>query len=62
MRAFGSLRRRPTLAALLPRWALVGLISSVAACATHRGEPPKCKGAFTPINQPAAVVSNGSQR
>ncbi len=38
--------------------ALVGL----SACATHRGDPPKCKGTFTPINPSSSVVANGSQR
>jgi hypothetical protein len=37
-------------------------VVSLAACATHRGDPPKCKGAFTPINPSSSVVPNGSQR
>jgi hypothetical protein len=44
------------------RWAVTLLIASLAACATHRGDPPKCKGAFTPINHPSSVTANGSQR
>ncbi len=37
-------------------------VAGLPACATHRGEPPKCKGAFTPINPPSSVVTHGSQR
>jgi hypothetical protein len=44
------------------RWALPLVMASFAACATHRGDPPKCKGPFTPINQSSSVVANGSQR
>jgi hypothetical protein len=44
------------------RWALTLLMAGLAACATHRGDPPKCKGAFTPINQSSSVTANGSQR
>jgi hypothetical protein len=44
------------------RWVLTLLLASLAACATHRGGPPKCKGAFTPINQPFSVAADGSQR
>jgi len=41
-------------------WVLTLL--SLSACATHRHEPPQCKGPFTPINQPSSVASNGPQR
>ena len=44
------------------RWTLTLAIAGLAACATHRSDPPKCKGAFTPINQSSSVVANGSQR
>ena len=44
------------------RWALTLVMAGLAACATHRGDPPKCKGPFTPINQSSSVASNGSQR
>jgi len=44
------------------RWALPLVMASLAACATHRDDPPKCKGAFTPINQPSFVATHGSQR
>jgi hypothetical protein len=44
------------------RWALALVMASLAACASHRGDPPKCKGTFTPINQPSSVAANGSQR
>jgi hypothetical protein len=37
-------------------------VAGLAACATHRSEPPQCKGPFTPINQSSKVVSNGPQR
>ncbi len=37
-------------------------VAILAACATHRGEPPTCKGAFTPINPSSSVLSHGSQR
>jgi len=43
------------------RWSLTLALLSLAACATHRAEPPQCKGPFTPINS-SSVVSNGSQR
>jgi hypothetical protein len=43
-------------------WVLTLVLASLAACSTHRGDPPKCKGAFTPINQPSSVAANGSQR
>jgi hypothetical protein len=44
------------------RWTLTLAIASLTACATHRGQPPECKGPFTPINQSSSVVSNGPQR
>ena len=47
---------------LVARWALTLLMAGLAACATHRGDPPKCKGTFTPINQPSSVAAHGSQR
>jgi hypothetical protein len=47
---------------VVSRWTLMLALSSLAACATHRSEPPQCKGPFTPINQSSSVVSNGSQR
>jgi hypothetical protein len=37
-------------------------LASLCACATHRSDPPQCKGPFTPINQSSSVASNGSQR
>ena len=46
----------------LSGWTLSLAVFSLAACATHRGEPPKCKGPFTPINASSSVVSNGPQR
>jgi hypothetical protein len=44
------------------RWTLMLALASIAACATHRSQPPECKGPFTPINQSSSAVSNGSQR
>lgn len=44
------------------RWALTLAMASLAACASHRGDPPKCKGAFTPINPPSSVAAHASQR
>lgn len=48
----GSFRRctRATLGAMC-------LFTALAGCATHRAEPPRCKGPFTPINQ-SPVMSN----
>jgi hypothetical protein len=43
-------------------WTLTLAVASLAACATHRSEPPQCKGPFTPINQSSSVVTNGPQR
>jgi hypothetical protein len=37
-------------------------LAALSACATHRSDPPHCKGPFTPINQSSSVASNGSQR
>jgi hypothetical protein len=42
--------------------ALAFVVAGLVACATHRADPPKCKGPFTPINQSYPVVSNGAQR
>jgi hypothetical protein len=57
------LSRHPSiLRGALSRWSLTFALASLAACATHRGQPPQCKGPFTPINQSSSVVSNGSQR
>jgi hypothetical protein len=38
---------------------LVLVISLLGACATHRGDPPKCKGPYTPIN-PSSALSDGT--
>ena len=46
----------------LSGWTLTLAVFGLAACATHRGDPPKCKGPFTPINPSSSVVSNGPQR
>lgn len=51
-----------TLRGVLAHWSLTFALASLAACATHRGQPPQCKGPFTPINQSSSVVSDGSQR
>jgi hypothetical protein len=58
-RVFGN--RRIGLGSLVAGVLTLAVVS-LAACATHRGDPPKCKGAFTPINPSSSVVSNGSQR
>jgi hypothetical protein len=47
---------------LLTRCTLVLALASLSACATHRSDPPQCKGPFTPINQSSSVASNGPQR
>ena len=47
---------------LLTRYALVLALATLSACATHRSDPPQCKGPFTPINQSSSVASNVSQR
>jgi hypothetical protein len=46
----------------LSGWTLALAVFGLSACATHRGDPPKCKGPFTPINPSSSVVSNGAQR
>ena len=58
-RVFGNRRiwRGGLIAAILTL-----AVGGLSACASHRGDPPKCKGAFTPINQSSSVVANGSQR
>ena len=58
-RVFGN--RRIRLGSLFARVLTLAVVS-LAACATHRGDPAKCKGAFTPINPSSSVVPNGSQR
>jgi len=47
---------------VVSRWMLTLAVASLPACATHRSEPPQCKGPFTPVNQSSSVVSNGPQR
>ncbi len=37
-------------------------LAGLAACATHRSDPPQCNGPFTPINHSSPVASNGPQR
>jgi hypothetical protein len=46
----------------LSGWTLTLAVFGLSACATHRGDPPKCKGPFTPINQSSSVVANDPQR
>ena len=46
----------------LASWTLILTVFGLSACATHRSDPPQCKGPFTPINQRSPVVSNGTQR
>jgi hypothetical protein len=55
-------RHRRSWRRVVFRWTLTLAVASLAACATHRSEPPQCKGPFTPINQSSSVVSNGPQR
>jgi hypothetical protein len=55
-------RHRGSWRGVVSRWTLTLAVGSLAACATHRSEPPQCTGPFTPINQSSSVVSNGSQR
>jgi hypothetical protein len=55
-------RYRGSWCGVVFRWTLTLAVASLAACATHRSEPPQCKGPFTPINQSSSVVSNGPQR
>ena len=40
-------------------WIMALSALCLSACATHRSDPPQCKGPFTPINQSSSVVSNG---
>ena len=40
-------------------WIMVLTALCLSACATHRSDPPQCKGPFTPINQSTSVVPNG---
>ena len=47
---------------LLARYTLVLALATLSACATHRSDPPQCKGPFTPINHTSSVASNGPQR
>jgi hypothetical protein len=47
---------------LLTRCTCVLVLATLSACATHRNDPPQCKGPFTPINQTSSVASNGPQR
>ncbi len=47
---------------LISRCTLTFALAGLTACATPRSDPPKCKGAFTPINQSSSVVAHGSQR
>jgi len=35
---------------------LLGLMVALSGCITHRGDPPTCKGPYTPINPPAGVT------
>jgi hypothetical protein len=53
--------RRGNVACLRLR-TLVLALATLSACATHRSDPPQCKGPFTPINQSSSVASNGPQR
>ena len=61
MRSSPVPRHRRTRLGLFTRWTVTLAVLGLSACATHRGDPPKCKGSFTPINQ-SSVVSNGPQR
>ena len=53
-------RALPARRVLPARWLTV-TAAVLCACATHRGDPPRCQGPFTPINPAAAVVSNDPQ-
>ncbi len=55
-------RHRRIALGRLSGWTLTLTVLGLVACATHRSDPPKCKGPFTPINQSSPVVSNGTQR
>ncbi len=35
---------------------LLGLMVALSGCITHRGDPPTCKGPYTPINPPAGAT------
>jgi hypothetical protein len=55
--------RHPRIAlGRLSGWTLTLTVLGLVGCATHRSDPAKCKGPFTPINQSSPVVSNGTQR
>ena len=56
------LNHRHNRSGLLTRCTLVLALATLTACATHRSDPPQCKGPFTPINQSSSVTSNGPQR
>jgi hypothetical protein len=62
MRFFPVSRHRRMGLGCLSGWTLSLAVFGLSACATHRGDPPKCKGPFTPINPSSSVVSNGPQR
>lgn len=47
---------------LLARCVVVLVLAVLSACATHRNDPPQCKGPFTPINPSSPVTSNVPQR
>jgi hypothetical protein len=53
---------RPGQCGLLTQCTFVLALATLSACATHRSDPPQCKGPFTPINQTSSVASNGPQR
>jgi hypothetical protein len=57
-----SLDRRIWRSVVSRRTLTLAVFLCLAACATHRGEPPQCKGPFTPINQSSSVVANGPPR
>jgi hypothetical protein len=62
MRELPFSRHRRSWHGVVSRLTLTLAVASLAACATHRSEPPQCKGPFTLINQSSKVVSNGPQR
>jgi hypothetical protein len=53
MRAFAW---HPRFETSFTAMALLGLFVALSGCVTHRGDPPTCKGPYTPINQPAGVT------